>query len=79
MLLPLTEKQTQVLNQLVDFFRTFEYPPTITELQKGLDVHNPGSIHKSLQALERKGYISRHKGLHRSTMLTDEVQRKYLQ
>jgi repressor LexA len=73
MLLPLSDRQKQVLCEVLHFIRSHNYPPTIPEIQNSLQIKNPGAVHKNLSALERKGYIIRKKGQHRGLDLTPEA------
>ena len=79
MLLPITQKQKKSLEIIIEFISEKNYPPTILEIQDTLQISNPGTIHKCLTALEKKGYINRKKGMHRGMDLTLEAKRKYLQ
>jgi SOS-response transcriptional repressor LexA len=60
--LPLTKLQARVLSFAHEFILTKLYPPTVIEIQKGLDVSNPGTVHKVLISLQRKGYVTKEKG-----------------
>lgn len=73
MLLPLSPKQEQIFRTVSSFITEKNYPPTIPEVQRLLDIENPGAIHKCFTALERKGYIVRKKGMHRGLDLTQEA------
>ena len=73
MLLPLSPKQEEIFRTVSSFISEKNYPPTIPEVQKILEIENPGAIHKCFTALERKGYISRKKGMHRGLDLTSEA------
>ncbi len=79
MLLPLSENQKRIFRELCYFIEEMEYPPTIPELQERCKVNNPGTIHKTFRAFEKKGYITILKGSHRGIRLTQEAERKYLQ
>lgn len=69
-LLPLTERQSEVLHFLLDFFHSHRYPPTIAEIQRHLEIRNPGMVSKTLKALEKKGYIRKVKHVARGVRLT---------
>lgn len=79
MLLPLTDNQMRLFEDLCLFIKDFGYPPTIPELQDRLKIENPGTVYTCFQALERKGYIRRVKGMHRGIDLTEEAKGRYLQ
>jgi repressor LexA len=59
----LTAKQAQVL----DFIRQHSafYGPAIREIAAGLQIRSPNGVVCHLDALERKGYISRKRGVAR--------------
>jgi len=77
MLLPLTDIQKQTFTVIQSFINTNNYPPTIPEIQRLLNVENPGQIHKIFCALENKGYILRpKKGKHRGLEITQEAKEK---
>ena len=57
--LPLTELQQKVLGCVFRYLRTYEYPPTIPEIQEDLEIANPGTVYGTLTGLEKKNYIFR--------------------
>lgn len=69
--LPLTEQQEKTLHYIIQSIDEDGFPPTITQIQKTLGFKNPGYVHKILIYLQKKGYIIRTKGIHRSIRLTD--------
>jgi len=68
--LPLTGPQAAILSVIGEFILTRHYPPTITELQGELGIANPGTIHKALSSLEKKGYIRKEKNVARGIRLS---------
>ncbi len=68
--LPLTGPQAAVLSVIGEFIHSRHYPPTISEIQKELDIPNPGTIHKVLSSLEKKEYIRKAKNTARGIRLT---------
>jgi len=70
-LIPLSQRQRTILELLYQFLEQKYYPPTNSEIQEAAGLKNPGLVFKVLVALERKGYIHRVKGKHRSIRLTD--------
>lgn len=68
--LPLTGLQSRVLEFVYGYFRRRAYPPTITEVQQALGISNPGTVHKTLAALEKKAYITKEKNVARGIRLT---------
>ena len=69
--LPLTDQQQHTLQFITGFFSENSYPPNIPEIQEALGFNNPGHVYKILCYLEKKGYIRRKKGEHRSIRLTE--------
>jgi repressor LexA len=69
--LPLTLKQTEVLQFIVDFIDDNSYPPTLREIKAGTKIENVGLVHKILSALEKKRYILREKRMARGILLTE--------
>jgi len=76
MLLPLSERQERTLHIIWEFIQKKNYPPTIPEVQEILNINNPGAVHKAFKALEKKGYMTRVKGMHRGLDLTKEAKEK---
>jgi SOS-response transcriptional repressor LexA len=71
MLLPLTDKQTNVLLALQSYIDEHEYPPTIPELSKLLGKVNVGG---EITVLRKKGWAMKIEGQGtRCTTLTDEA------
>ncbi len=68
--LPLTGNQTRVLSFISESLNRKHYPPTITEIQHELVISNPGTVHKILSSLEKKGYITKAKNIARGIRLT---------
>jgi len=68
--LPLTRLQRRVLYFFYDFIREKQYPPTVTEVQEKLFIANPGTVHKVIGALDKKGYVTREKHTARGVRLT---------
>ena len=68
--LPLTRLQSRVLHFIYNFIRENQYPPTVTEVQEKLFIANPGTVHKALGALEKKGYVTKEKHAARGVRLT---------
>jgi repressor LexA len=57
--IPLTTRQTEILEYLGVHTRDFGYPPTVREICRATGLKSPRSVSQHLQALERKGYIQR--------------------
>ena len=57
--LPLTERQRKIFDFILSNITKFGYPPTIPEIQEKFSFKSPNAAQDHLEALERKGYISR--------------------
>ena len=57
--LPLTERQRKIFDFILSNISKFGYPPTIPEIQEKFSFKSPNAVQDHLEALERKGYISR--------------------
>lgn len=68
--LPLTDLQRRVLEFIHEFIHRALYPPTVKEIQDALSVPNPGTIHKAISALEKKGYLEKTRRVARGIRLT---------
>src|SRR5580700_6292942 len=55
----LTERQQEVFHFIVRHIRERGYPPTIREMQVGLDIGSLRGVTAHLDALHRKGFIER--------------------
>ncbi|HBY57539.1 MAG TPA: repressor LexA [Candidatus Atribacteria bacterium] len=55
----LTQRQSEILNFIISSKEKFGYPPSITEIQKKFSFKSPNAVQDHLEALERKGFISR--------------------
>lgn len=69
---PLTKRQQQVLELIRQHIDNHGYPPTLRELAKQLEVSGTLPVSKHLDALERKGYLTRSSGS-RSISLNDST------
>jgi len=58
----LTEKQQQVLDEITDFCSRYGKSPTIEELKNILGQKSKRGVTQYLEALEKKGFISRNDG-----------------
>jgi len=58
----LTKRQTEVLNFLTRYISRVGYPPTLREIAKHFGIKGFSAIKKHLDALEKKGYLTRGSG-----------------
>ena len=57
--LVLTERQGEILKFIILNKKKYGYPPSIPEIQEKFSFKSPNAVQDHLEALERKGYISR--------------------
>lgn len=69
----LTVRQQQVYDFLVEHIGTSGYPPTLQEIAQHLHVSGNLGVLRHLQALERKGMITRNPGSSRSIVLNNRM------
>lgn len=74
----LTEVQEETLMLIRQYMAKYGHPPTITELQEELGLRSVRSVTQRLEALERKGFISRDKFQHRSIKILKSVSVQYI-
>ncbi len=55
----LTEKQKRVMEFIEQEVRRWNYPPSVREICKALNISSTATVHGHLDTLESKGYISR--------------------
>lgn len=53
----LTNRQFEVLMAIEEFIDTHNYPPSIRELCRKLNLKSPATVHEHLRKLKEKGYI----------------------
>lgn len=71
----LTRRQKEVLDFIVDFVEQNGYSPSYEELAHGLSLASVATVHKHIEALERRNYLRRSFNQSRSL----EVSARYLQ
>jgi len=55
----LSPRQRQILAFIERYKRDRGFPPTVREIQKGVGLQSPSSVHAHLTKLERSGYLTR--------------------
>ena len=71
---PLTERQAEILDYIGAYVADHGYPPTFRELSSACGMGSPSGASRMLQALERKGYLTRTSGLSRGlTLVSPQV------
>ena len=56
---PITPKQREVLNGIIQFYKERGFPPTVRELCEITGLKSTSSVFSHLNALEQKGYITK--------------------
>lgn len=54
---PLTPKQKEVLDFIVNFIHDRGYAPSYREIASGLELASPSTVHAHIQALRTRGYL----------------------
>jgi repressor LexA len=57
--IPLPLRQQQVLDAIKGYIQAYGYPPTVREIARMIGVSAPATVAQHLDALERKGYLTR--------------------
>lgn len=70
---PLTDKQQAVLDFIKQFIAGNGYAPTVREIGSSFGICVKGAF-DHINAIEKKGYISRHRGISRSITITEVSQ-----
>ena len=72
---PLTEKQQNVYESIMQYQRVNGYAPTIREICKMVGVASTSSVYAHLKILEEKGYIARKMDASRAIAILDQQSR----
>jgi repressor LexA len=72
---PLTERQRQVLDFIISYSDQYCCPPTLREISEHIGIKGTATAIVHLEALERKGYLSRREGSSRNISLTSRNSR----
>ena len=67
----LTDRQQEILDFIVDAVQTKGYPPTLREISHKFDISSTQGVRRHIDALEKKGYISREPGARSLSVATD--------
>ncbi|HWA15230.1 MAG TPA: transcriptional repressor LexA [Gemmatimonadales bacterium] len=57
--MPLTKRQSEILNYLQEHIRTHGYAPSFEEIAENFSFQSLATVHEHLTNLEKKGYIHR--------------------
>ena len=67
--IPLTPRQASILNFVERYTAIHHYPPTLREIADHYGLKSPNSVKKHLDALVRKGYLTRKAGARRALQI----------
>ncbi|HMP88752.1 MAG TPA: transcriptional repressor LexA [Kiritimatiellia bacterium] len=70
----LTPKQKQILDYISRYFLKNRMAPTVREIADSFGFRSPKAVSDHLEALERKGYLTRTTGIARGIRLVEELQ-----
>ncbi len=68
----LSNKQKEVLEFLKKYLEENDQSPTISEIGLAVRLSSKASVHETLAALEKRGYVRRVAGAYRGIVLTEE-------
>ncbi len=71
MITPLTRRQQEIYEFLLDHLNEFPHPPTLDELCIALGLSSKGSLHKQIQALIDAGLVAPTNNLRRGIHLVE--------
>ena len=71
----LTKKQKQILDYITSYINKKRLSPTIEEIRKHLKLSALSTVHQHIEALEKKGYLSKSKHTSRSLVIKKNVKK----
>jgi len=66
---PLTPRQQQIFEFIKDYIKKNNYAPVYSEISEAVGLSSSATIYNHIQALQKKGYINRQKGVNRGITL----------
>ncbi|NLX91313.1 MAG: transcriptional repressor LexA [Firmicutes bacterium] len=73
----LTSRQQEILNFIAEEVMQKNYPPSVREICKYLNLSSSSTVHAHLRALEKKGFIKRDPTKPRALEILDPAARSY--
>jgi repressor LexA len=73
--LPVTPKQKEVLDYIVQFINEQGFPPSYREIADGLKLASPSTVHVHVQALRERGFLRANAGSARELEPTEKAVR----
>lgn len=71
----LTPAQQELYDWLIEYIRENQYPPSIRQMMKAMELKSPAPVQSRLEHLRAKGYIEWTEGKARTIRATNEVLR----
>ena len=68
---PLTPKQTEIYDFILQYTRQYGYPPSVREIGFAVNLKSPSTVHFHLKHLEEAGVIAKGAGKGRAITLTE--------
>ena len=70
---PLTPKQTEIYDFILQYTRQYGYPPSVREIGFAVNLKSPSTVHFHMKQLEAEGYIQKADGKTRAISLPREA------
>ena len=70
---PLTPKQAEIYDFILQYTRTQGYPPSVREIGAAVHLKSPSTVHFHMKKLEAEGYIQKADGKTRAITLPREA------
>lgn len=70
---PLTPKQAEIYDFILQYTRDHGYPPSVREIGAAVDLKSPSTVHFHMKKLEAEGYILKADGKTRAITLPREA------
>lgn len=70
---PLTPKQAEIYDFILQYTRTHGYPPSVREIGAAVHLKSPSTVHFHMKKLEAEGYIQKADGKTRAISLPMEA------
>lgn len=70
---PLTPKQSEIYDFILQFTRDHGYPPSVREISAAVNLKSPSTVHFHMKKLEAEGYIQKADGKTRAISLPHQA------
>lgn len=70
---PLTSKQAEIYDFILQYTREYGYPPSVREIGAAVNLKSPSTVHFHIKKLEAEGYIQKADGKTRAISLPREA------